>query len=100
MEKLYRGIETEDFLETGTSYLDTEGFVDYARSVSDVSVGVLLEERKTTTKGSLRAKRKNTSGLNRSLNSGEAGAAPAAMSSPLSLEELKKRIDRILTLAS
>ena len=83
-------LKQRDFLETGTSYLDTEGFVDYARSVSDVAVGVLLEERKTTTKGSLRAKRKEIRVDQVAAQFGGGGhACAAAMSSALSLEELR-----------
>jgi len=83
-------LRQRDFLETGTSYLDTEGFVDYARSVSDVCVGVLLEERKTTTKGSLRAKRKDVRVDRIAAQFGGGGhACAAAMSCSLSLEELR-----------
>lgn len=46
-----------DFTETGTSAEDTEGLVDYARSIDGVDVGVLIEERDDGTyKASLRAK--------------------------------------------
>lgn len=48
-------VRRQDFLDTGAAYEDTEGFVDYARSVDSVEVGILIEERKTTTKGSLRS---------------------------------------------
>lgn len=48
-------LRQKDFLETGMTYEDTEGFVDYARSVSVAEVGMLIEERKTTSKCSLRA---------------------------------------------
>tara|TARA_B000000557_G_scaffold214258_1_gene180703 strand:+ start:809 stop:1795 length:987 start_codon:yes stop_codon:yes gene_type:complete len=83
-------LKQRDFLETGTSYLDTEGFVDYARSVSDVAVGVLLEERKTTTKGSLRAERKEIRVDQVAAQFGGGGhACAAAMSSAMSLEELR-----------
>jgi len=44
-----------DFSETGTSYEDTEGFVDYARAVDVAKVGMLIEERESTSKCSLRA---------------------------------------------
>jgi phosphoesterase RecJ-like protein len=45
------------FAETGTSPEDTEGLVDYARSIDGVDVGVLIEEREDgTVKASLRAK--------------------------------------------
>ncbi len=44
------------FAETGTSPEDTEGLVDYARSVDGVDIGVLVEERPGGVKASLRAK--------------------------------------------
>jgi bifunctional oligoribonuclease and PAP phosphatase NrnA len=44
------------FDETGATSEDTEGLVDYARSVDGVQVGVLIEERAGSIKGSLRAK--------------------------------------------
>jgi len=45
------------FAETGSSAEDTEGLVDYARSMDGVDVGVLIEERNDgTVKASLRAK--------------------------------------------
>lgn len=44
------------FAETGTNQEDTEGLVDYARSIDGVDVGVLIEERPGTIKASLRAK--------------------------------------------
>lgn len=45
------------FESTGTSAEDTEGLVDYARSIDGVDVGVLIEERADgSVKASLRAK--------------------------------------------
>jgi phosphoesterase RecJ-like protein len=45
------------FESTGTSAEDTEGLVDYARSIDGVDVGVLVEERPDgSVKASLRAK--------------------------------------------
>ena len=45
------------FESTGTSAEDTEGLVDYARSIEGVEIGVLIEERKGGSfKASLRAK--------------------------------------------
>jgi phosphoesterase RecJ-like protein len=46
----------EDFVETGTIPLDTEGFVNYARGVDGVVVGALVEFHDTHTKCSLRSK--------------------------------------------
>lgn len=45
-----------DWAETGANKEDTEGLVDYARSIEGVDIGVLLEEREGVLKGSFRAK--------------------------------------------
>ena len=42
------------FEQTGASLDDTEGLVDYARSIDGVVIGVLIEERAGTIKASLR----------------------------------------------
>jgi len=42
------------FEQTGASTEDTEGLVDYARSIDGVQIGVLIEERPGTIKASLR----------------------------------------------
>lgn len=42
--------------ETGTGIEDTEGLVDYARSIEGVEIGALVELRQGAIKGSLRAK--------------------------------------------
>ncbi len=42
--------------ETGTNTEDSEGLVDYARSIDGVEIGALVEVRKGALKGSLRAK--------------------------------------------
>ena len=44
------------FEQIGASVEDTEGLVDYARSVEGVEIGVLIEERVGVIKASLRAK--------------------------------------------
>jgi phosphoesterase RecJ-like protein len=44
------------YAETGTSVEDTEGLVDYARSIEGVEIGVLVEVRGEAIKASLRAK--------------------------------------------
>lgn len=44
------------FARTGTSPEDTEGLVDYARSIDGVDIGVLIEERPGVIKASLRSK--------------------------------------------
>jgi len=47
----------DDFSATGTSAEDTEGIVDYARSIEGVDVGILIEERPDNgVKASLRAR--------------------------------------------
>lgn len=45
----------QDFLDTGADHEHTEGFVDYTRAIEGVKIGLYLEERKTTVKGSFRA---------------------------------------------
>lgn len=49
-------IDEAMYAETGAVTEDTEGLVDYARAIEGVSVGVLLEDRHGSIKGSLRAK--------------------------------------------
>lgn len=49
-------ITRETWEATGASKEDTEGLVDYARSIDGVEIGVLLEERDGRIKGSFRAK--------------------------------------------
>ena len=49
-------ITRETWEVTGASKEDTEGLVDYARSIEGVEIGVLLEERDGRVKGSFRAK--------------------------------------------
>ena len=44
------------FLKTGSTPEDTEGLVDYARSIDGVEIGGLIEERVGSVKASLRAK--------------------------------------------
>jgi len=44
------------YSETGTNVEDTEGMVDYARSIDGVEIGVLIEERPNAIKASLRCK--------------------------------------------
>jgi len=86
-------LRQRDFVETGTSYQDTEGFVDYARSLEDVSIGVLLEERKTTTKASLRAKSKKLRVDQIASQFGGGGhACAAATSSSLPWKDLREKL--------
>jgi bifunctional oligoribonuclease and PAP phosphatase NrnA len=50
------GILPEDvWAKTGASKEDTEGMVDYARDIEGVEIGVILEYRKGSVKGSFRA---------------------------------------------
>ena len=49
-------IEDGVYESLGASVDDSEGLVDYARSIKGVDIGVLLEERGGAIKGSLRAK--------------------------------------------
>jgi bifunctional oligoribonuclease and PAP phosphatase NrnA len=51
-------IQEEFYHETGTKPEDAEGFVDYARSLEGVEIGVLVENRNDILKGSFRAKDK------------------------------------------
>ena len=44
------------FEQVGATVEDTEGLVDYARSIDGVEVGALIEERSGVIKASLRAK--------------------------------------------
>lgn len=55
--KVCIGVITQEmYNKTGSNKEDTEGFVDYARAVEGVDIGVLLEERPDKgVKGSLRA---------------------------------------------
>jgi bifunctional oligoribonuclease and PAP phosphatase NrnA len=49
-------LQDADYLAAGAKTEDSEGLVDYARSIDGVDIGVLIEERKGKIKGSLRAK--------------------------------------------
>lgn len=49
-------IRDGEYERTGTSNEDSEGFVDYARSIEGVRIGVFLEENAGKIKGSLRSK--------------------------------------------
>ena len=46
-----------DYAQTRALREDSEGFVDYARSVQDVDIGIIMEERDGSIKCSLRSKR-------------------------------------------
>lgn len=49
-------LTAEDWAATGARKEDTEGLVDYARAIDGVEIGVLLEEREGSSKGSFRAR--------------------------------------------
>jgi len=49
-------IHQGDYEETGTTNEDSEGFVDYSRSIEGVCIGVFLEESDGFIKGSFRSK--------------------------------------------
>ena len=49
-------LSREIFERTGAGVEDTEGLVDYARSIHGVDIGVIIEDRGEEVKGSLRAK--------------------------------------------
>lgn len=49
-------IRDADWKATGASKEDTEGLVDYARSIEGVEIGILIEEQGAMVKGSFRAK--------------------------------------------
>jgi phosphoesterase RecJ-like protein len=49
-------IGDEDWEATGAVHEDTEGFVDYARDIEGVEIGVFLEQHGDQSKGSLRSK--------------------------------------------
>jgi len=90
-------LHQKDFLETGTGYEDTEGFVDYARSVAVADVGMLIEERKTTTKCSLRA---SDTKIRLDQIAGQFGggghSCAAAMNTDLSFDNLKQGLLKAL----
>lgn len=48
-------LKNEDYRQTGCDDADSEGFVDYTRSIKGVLIGVFLYERKSLTKVSIRA---------------------------------------------
>jgi bifunctional oligoribonuclease and PAP phosphatase NrnA len=86
-------LRQKDFVATGTSYQNTEGFVDYARSLKGVMIGVLLEERKTSTKCSLRAQRKEFRVDQIASRFGGGGhACAAAMTIEMPLDSLRSEL--------
>lgn len=82
-----------DFLDTEAKYEETEGFVDFTRSIRGAMVGVYLEERKTTVKASLRAE---DAAFRVDLIAREFGggghACAAAFSTDMTLDEVEPKI--------
>ncbi|MEX0331654.1 MAG: bifunctional oligoribonuclease/PAP phosphatase NrnA [Puniceicoccaceae bacterium] len=90
-------IDDEAWEATGACKEDTEGLVDYARSIEGVEIGILLEERDGMLKGSFRAKDKihRVDLLARQFNGG--GHACAAGFNPEStLKEFYPRLVKAL----
>jgi bifunctional oligoribonuclease and PAP phosphatase NrnA len=97
------GILPPDIWEkTGASKEDTEGLVDYARDIEGVEVGVILEYRKGSVKGSFRAMHEEMRVDKLAAKFGGGGHAAAAgfnidMESeqfyPIMIAELKKLFD-------
>ncbi|MDQ8204972.1 DHH family phosphoesterase [Pelagicoccus sp. SDUM812003] len=80
----------EDFLDTEADYEQTEGFVDYTRSIRGAKVGLYLEQRKRTVKASLRAENADYRVDQVARQFGGGGhACAAAFSTDLSLEEVE-----------
>ncbi|MBK1875247.1 DHH family phosphoesterase [Pelagicoccus mobilis] len=83
----------QDFLDTGATYEHTEGFVDYTRSIRGVKIGVYLEQRESTVKGSFRAEHADyrVDTLAREFGGG-GHACAAAFSSGESLSEIEPKV--------
>ena len=90
-------LRQKDFLETGTDHEDTERFVDYARSVAVSDVGMLIEERKKTSKCSLRA---SDSAIRLDQIAAQFGggghSCAAAMNTEISIDELREGLLKAL----
>jgi phosphoesterase RecJ-like protein len=87
------------FQETGSTAEDTEGLVDYARSIDGVDVGVLIEERPDgTVKASLRSKdpRYRLDRIAAQFNGG-GHACAAGLSVKLPTSELRLRLLSAIT---
>ena len=85
------------YQETGTQPEDTEDFVDYARSLEGVELGVLLEDRNGKIKGSFRAKEKKyrVDLLAKSFNGG-GHACAAGFNVDSSIEEFYPKLIRTI----
>lgn len=90
-------ITEADWAATGADKEDTEGLVDYARSIAGVEIGILLEQQNGALKGSFRAKdaRHRVDQLAKQFNGG--GHACAAGFNPkCGLDELRPRLRQAL----
>lgn len=86
-------LKRQDFLDTEATSEQTEGFVDFTRSIRGVKIGLYFEERKTTVKASLRAESAEYRVDQIAKSFGGGGhACAAAFSSDLSIEELEPKI--------
>lgn len=71
-------LREQDFQETGAEHEDAEGFVDYARDLDGVDIGMLVQEFENQVKGSLRAKTRAYRLDQLAQEFGGGGHAPAA----------------------
>jgi phosphoesterase RecJ-like protein len=86
-------LEDGVYEEAGASIDDSEGLVDYARSIEGVDIGVLVEERAGKIKGSLRAKeQKYRCDLIAKQFNGGGHAAAAGLNDESSMEEFLPRL--------
>lgn len=83
----------QDFLDTESKYEETEGFVDFTRAIRGANVGLYLEERATTVKGSLRAEEAHFRVDQIAKQFGGGGhASAAAFSTDIPLEEIEGQV--------
>ena len=86
-------LEDGVYEEIGASTEDSEGLVDYARSIKGVDIGVLVEERSGRIKGSLRAKEhKYRCDLIAKQFNGGGHAAAAGLNAVSSMEEFLPKL--------
>lgn len=86
-------LRSQDFLDTGATNEQTEGFVDFARALRGAKVGLYLEERPRTVKASLRAESADYRvDLIAKQFGGGGHACAAAFSSDRPIDELEKEL--------
>lgn len=86
-------LRRRDFVDTGANYEETEGFVDFTRSIRGAKIGLYLEERATTVKASLRADNAEYRVDQIARQFGGGGhACAAAFSTDLPLAKLEPRV--------